>query len=1321
MKSFRLILVSLGLYLGFFSCSNPATDGGNPQPPPTYTVEVEVDTGSLVPFEIQVQARSSTESIIAGTNPSTGHYKVSGLPAGSYSIEANATVDPTSLIYYSAKADIQVDGPKKLVLTLEPSKVLPILSNPENGYWIGPGEKISLLTNTPDATIYYTLNGSVPTGTPSETNFWYDPSEQLTLTASATVRAIAYKSPLSPSEMLVASYVFASNQSQAPQFSPASGTYEDHVSVTLSGPGTIRYTTNGTDPTESSPSYSAPIDLNTVGTHTLKARSWESGKDPSSVVTAVYTISENPVQLDPPNFSQDSGTFAQAFQLTLSGPEGSTIRYTTNGNEPTGTSTIYSAPIQIAIGTTTVKAFGMQTGKLDSDIITKTYIVTDSPVPTPQPTLTPVSGTYPEGQKATISAEAGATIYYTINGDDVTVTSSTYTGPIDLAVGVTTVKARALSSGKSLSSQVEETYTIEPVSSEYHLYFKYTGAGTPEAYVWYGTPVVQPFGPWLTTAAMTSMGNGWWVADLDAKGVPVTQTVGVIFKIGDTKLSGASNLSRTGTGWCRMEGGSPVWSDVNPEQPAKPTVTLSPNGGFINTTQVVTVTINENLSAITSKTYTVNGSTLPLTAGTITLNAASLNNGDTLTLTVSATNGIGTTQSEAAVFTKSEIVNPPDTLGALYSTSATTFRIWSPDFSNVKVYLGGSNGSGGNEYTLAKRGDFAGYTDVYEVTVPGEHAQKEYQFRVNGKGVRDPYGTMVKPGTNWNIVMNMSTSATIPANSNVARPNLLNREDSIIYEVHVRDFTIDASSGVDASKRGKFLGMVQGGTRYNTTVKTGLDHLVELGVTHVQLLPFYDFGTAQYNWGYDPVNYNIPEDQYAINPNDWNGRVKELREMIKAYHAAGIRVVMDVVYNHTLSKEMFQDISSKYYTSGTGDLPDLSGCGNSIDTGVPMVSRMIQDSLEFWITEYGIDGFRFDLIGIFHYNEVRKWGEYLNGKYTDRNILLYGEPWNGYKSDPREADVVRLGKAPAMASGHIGLFNGEYRESIKGDNDKTGRGYMFNNGFGKWWASIPAGMRGSVMGAKSTSPLASNWDSMFAYDPEQSINYISAHDNFALWDKVYLSLSTNVTQSEHHQVLSLTPPTSLDYSKRVDQFGMGMILTSQGIPFIHGGDEFLRTKTNNQNMTNASDWNFGAQAGTHNTYNSPDSFNSYKWSRKSAENSTFEFYKELIALRRTSPGMRLTTWDEIKNRVVTRINAGANNASSINAVHDASLPVKVIINSIDSDGVDGADLIIVVNSDSNYTLTPPAGTWKKVFDASGAVNTSDFVCEGTAVTVFKKQ
>ncbi|MFT6985779.1 MAG: pullulanase [Psychromonas sp.] len=645
-----------------------------------------------------------------------------------------------------------------------------------------------------------------------------------------------------------------------------------------------------------------------------------------------------------------------------------------------------------------------------------------------------------------------------------------------------------------------------------------------------------------------------------------------------------------------------------------------------------------------------------------------------------------------------------ETLGAVYSTDSTTFSIWSPDNADVKVRVNGI------EHSMSKVADFNGYSNVYQITVNGDLQLQEYTYLINGIQVRDPYGKMAKPGTGdyeaVNIVMDMSK--TVPTGGWATRPALIEREDAIIYEMHVRDFTIDSSSGVSAGNHGKYMGLVEAGTTYNG-VKTGIDHLKELGVTHVQLLPVYDYATCDglpdsngcYNWGYDPRNFNIPEDRYSKVPTNYEERAREFKTMVNELHKAGIRVIMDVVYNHTYNKQMFENITGQYYTP-----TDLSGTGNSIDADVPMVSRMIQDSLEYWVDEYGIDGFRFDLIGIFSYLEVEKWGRYMNTTFPDRNLLIYGEPWNGYASDPKNDQRVRYGTTHNMVEEHVGVFNGAFREAIKGSNDDTRSGFMLNNlaAADAGWG-IYDGMHGSAYNPNDSRN--GEWFRNYASDPEQTINYISAHDNFGLWDKVYLSLATNVSQNSSHQVDSLTAPSDLGYAKRVVNFGMGIVLTSQGIPFIHSGDEFLRTKTNNQDMANASAWNYGDHGGTHNTYNAPDSFNAIHWGNKADNAATFNYFKTLINLRRNHAGMRMNTNQEIAQHMV---------------VDRPDIYGGQVVSGYITYPDDNQNLFIVYNSGNNQNITLPSGSWTKVADANGAATVSGLsgtaLVEGTAVTIF---
>ncbi|MCB1825192.1 MAG: alpha amylase C-terminal domain-containing protein [Candidatus Competibacteraceae bacterium] len=618
-----------------------------------------------------------------------------------------------------------------------------------------------------------------------------------------------------------------------------------------------------------------------------------------------------------------------------------------------------------------------------------------------------------------------------------------------------------------------------------------------------------------------------------------------------------------------------------------------------------------------------------------------------------------------------------DTLGAIYTPARTTFSLWSPDHGDVQLWLDGQT------HAMRKVPDFNGYTDVYQVTVDGDHRLKPYHFLVNGIAVRDPYGRMVEPNTHNNIVMDL-TKTQLPGGW-APRPPLAEREDAILYELHVRDFTIDPSSGVPAGKRGKFLGLIEPGTTHNGH-KTGLDHLIELGITHVQLMPVYDFAScpnvadqACYNWGYDPRNFNVPEERYSLTPFDYENRVVEFKKMVDELHQAGLRVIIDVVYNHTFQKEMFEPITGRYYTA-----TDLSGTGNSLDANVPMVGRMIRDSLEYWVREYNVDGFRFDLIGVFDYDEVGDWGRYLNTTFPDRTLLIYGEPWNGFAADPREPERVRLGTIAHIHDAHVGVFNPKFREAIKGVNDSggcnSGDCYAFNANPDVW--RIVVGSRGGIRFANDPFAPIDTWDPMFAADPEQSINYVSAHDNLTLRDKILLWADRNGRDRGD------------PYLRRIQQFANGLVLTSQGIPFLHAGVEMLRDKQ-----------------GDHNSYQSGDAVNQIRWEWKTNNADIFAYYKDAIALRKAHSGFRMNTWREIDQHVTTTTPRHG-----------------VVVNHIQAgrNGDDWSEIIVIANSADNYTFTLPPGAWKVAMEKSdpsagnGRPVSGTVVAEGTAVTVVYK-
>jgi len=630
---------------------------------------------------------------------------------------------------------------------------------------------------------------------------------------------------------------------------------------------------------------------------------------------------------------------------------------------------------------------------------------------------------------------------------------------------------------------------------------------------------------------------------------------------------------------------------------------------------------------------------------------------------------------------------PPQ--GAVYTPSATTFSIWSPDSSKVQLSLQGE----ADLLPMARLPDTDETSDVYSVMVPGNHHLKTYNFRVDGRTVRDPLGAMVTPSGDRNVVIDLSQ--TDPVGGWVESPPLAGRTDAVIYEVDVHDFTIDPSSGVSEAKRGKFLGMVEHGTQIEGR-PTGIDHLVDLGVTHVQIMPMFDYRSCSvftapnppncYNWGYDPQNFNVPEENYSQFPEDPVARIRELKTMINEFHKSGIRVIMDIVYNHVPAlaggrDDVFGDITSKYF------LPkDISGAGKSVDGGVPMVSRMIRDSLDYWIREYHVDGFRFDLMGIFRYLNVGDWAGYLNTKYPDRTLLIYGEPYaagdgtviGALSGDLTERDEVRQATVAYISRDNVGVFNTSYRNAIRGsdlDGGGTG-GYMFNQG--NVGIEVQPGSRGSIrFSNKPYQPLGNLFDPLFGARPDQSINYISVHDNLCLRDRILAWAGEHGRSGDE------------GYLERIQEFGTGVILTSQGIPFLSEGDEFLRTKNGDANSFNV------------------EAPNIINWNWRVEHEDVFNYFKSAIAVRRAHRAFRLASWEEVSRDVLTSVPGG-----------------DVLVNEITPVGGEPSwgRVLAIYNSGNNLEFTLPPGNWQVAMERSQAVDTERTVsgsvtAEGTAVTV----
>ena len=556
----------------------------------------------------------------------------------------------------------------------------------------------------------------------------------------------------------------------------------------------------------------------------------------------------------------------------------------------------------------------------------------------------------------------------------------------------------------------------------------------------------------------------------------------------------------------------------------------------------------------------------------------------------------------AGVFTSAEFVAnytyEGDDLGNTYTAAKTDFRVWAPTASEVNLLTYATatavtptvtpmTASTKGTWVASLAGNKDGQVYNYQVTVGG-----------NTEEAVDPYARSVTVDGDRSVVLDLAatnptgwTTHTKPAFSGKAT-------DAVMYELHVRDATIDASSGVtDATKRGKFLGLAQLGTSVKVgkvTAPTGLSAIKDLGVTHVQLLPMYDYASGGretapvFNWGYDPKNFNAPEGQYSSDPTNPVARVKELKTAVQAMHKAGLRVTMDVVYGHVASATEFsqQLIVPGYWfrRDAAGVLTNGSGCGNDVATERPMVRKFIVDSMKYWTKEYKLDGFRIDQMGLWDVttlNQVREGVSSVEPKAT-----IIGEAWSmGPAIGVAQGNQSQLLNMPGL-----GAFNDAIRNAVKGSPDGTSDGGYVN---GNPSGTINA-LKGGIIGHTSASTVLVPW---LTLDAGQSVNYAEAHDNMSLFDKLWAvnnATSRPAVAKQSRQIASL-------------------LMLAQGTPFIQAGQEFLRSKDGNPN-----------------SYNASDAVNSLKWGNRATEATTVAYYKGVIALRKAHPAFRMNTPAQIK-------------------------------------------------------------------------------------------
>lgn len=586
-------------------------------------------------------------------------------------------------------------------------------------------------------------------------------------------------------------------------------------------------------------------------------------------------------------------------------------------------------------------------------------------------------------------------------------------------------------------------------------------------------------------------------------------------------------------------------------------------------------------------------------------------------------------------------------LGAVWTSEKTTFRVWAPTAESVAVNLYESGTQGTDDlieqlpmqadvngtWVAEKEGDLNGTYYTYVVEIGGQKSE-----------ACDPYARTT--GVNGKRAMVIDLASTNPEgwDSDTDPHAGMNYNDAVIYELHVRDLSTDASSGIE--NVGKFLGLTETGTTTPGGVATGLDHIKNLGITHLHLLPVYDYGSvdetqldkAQFNWGYDPVNYNVPEGSYSTDPYNGEVRVREMKQMVKTLHDNDISVVMDVVYNHVYNagEFCFNVIVPGYFSrvDENGIYSNGSGCGNDTASERNMVRKYIVDSVKYWADEYHIDGFRFDLVGLLDTETVNEIIEEVHKDHP--SVIFYGEGWTMTtkltKGGYTMATQVNSTQTPGFA-----YFSDTIRDALKGSVFDHARGYV-------------SGASGKDTIISQCFTGLTSW----CKSPAQTINYASCHDNLTLFDR----LAVSATDASREDLI------------RMNNLAAAIYLTAEGIPFMQAGEEMLRTKP-------ATGGGFDE-----NSYASSDQVNSLKWDTLEEEEywNVYEYYKGLIAFRKAHGALRLTNADDVQ--------------ANVSAVKD--LPGNVLAfqikGGVNGETSDGLFIIFNPNAESQE-VSLPEGVW----------------------------
>ena len=584
-----------------------------------------------------------------------------------------------------------------------------------------------------------------------------------------------------------------------------------------------------------------------------------------------------------------------------------------------------------------------------------------------------------------------------------------------------------------------------------------------------------------------------------------------------------------------------------------------------------------------------------------------------------------------------------DDLELKVDARGTHFALWSPGAEAVRLHLYADGHTGDAYQTVDMAKDQS--TGVWRTSVADKLYGKFYTFqiKIGGQWLKETPGVWAKAvGVNGQRAAIIDLSATNPdgwgADTYVVTPH---QTDAIVYEMHHRDFSAHRNSGI--VNKGKFVAMLEPGTTSGNGELTGIDHLKELGVTHVHILPSYDYNTVdetqladrQYNWGYDPLNYNVPEGSYSTNPSDPSCRIREMKEMVQALHKAGIGVIMDVVYNHTAlgDDSNFSLTAPGYYYRhrADGSYSDASGCGNETASDRRQMGDYIVNSVKYWAEEYHIDGFRFDLMAIHDTETMNRVSSTVRA--INPYAVIYGEGWTAGDS-PLPVERRALKENVSKMDG-VAVFSDDIRDAVKGHYSREDdRG--FASGKAGQEETVKIGIVASTAHPQVDYSKGSNSKFAYATSPEMIMNYVSCHDDLCLTDKLRKSM----------------PESNDSVRMRVARLAQTIVFTSQGTPFMFAGEEIFRDKK-----------------GIHNTYCSPDSVNAIDWSLKRQNRSQFDYYRNLIALRKAHPAFRMTSATDIARNIVfdkTGSDCVVSYSIKNHANGDEWSEIKVVFNGNDS-------------------------------------------------------